>query len=128
MNVQELLGDFLSSGHGQQALAAFTANGVAPDDAQAALGHATNAVADHLKDGGAATTAHQGLGNFFTAFAAGIAKGDGLTGALEDGAAGALVGAVTGALVEKAGMDPKMASTIAAAATPFIVGYLKEKL
>ncbi len=127
MDVQELMKDFMSSAHGKQALDALTGAGIPPADAQGALGHATDAVANHLKDGGGAV-AQQGIGNFLTAFATGIAKGDGLKGALEDGATGALVGAVTSALVSKAGLDPAMASTAAAAATPYITSYLKEKL
>ena len=128
MDIQALLGDFMKSPHGQQALGALTSQGLSQADAQAALGHATDAAANHLKDGGGSALAHQGIGNFLAGFAAGMAKGDGLKGSLEDGAAGALVGAVTAALVEKAGLDSSMASTAAAAATPFITSYLKEKL
>jgi hypothetical protein len=127
MDIQELLGDFMKSPHGQQAMGALAGQGLTPDVAQAALGHATDAVATHMKGGGGAV-AHQGIGNFLAGFAAGLAKGDGVTGSLEDGAAGALVGAVTAALVEKAGLDPAMASTAAASATPYIVSFLKEKL
>ncbi len=123
MDVKDLLGGFMSSPNGQKALAALTSAGVPEGAAQSALGHATDAVANHLKGG-----AQQGIGNFMTAFASGLTKGEGIKGALEDGATGAVVGAVTGALVEKAGLDPAMASTAAAAATPYITSYLKEKI
>jgi len=35
---------------------------------------------------------------------------------------------VAESLAEKMGIDPSTASTIAAAATPYVVAYLKEKL
>ena len=55
-------------------------------------------------------------------------KGDGLVGALEDGAEGLLTGRITEALASRAGLDPAMASTIAAAATPFVASFLKNTL
>lgn len=136
MDVQSLITGFLASSQGQSAVAALGNHGIAGGDAEAALGHATQAVATHVSDQhpkpeegllGSLLGDHAGR-NFLAGLAAGLAKGDGLVGALEDGAMGVVTGRVTEALVEKAGMDGGMASTIAAAATPYITSYLKEKL
>ena len=39
-----------------------------------------------------------------------------------------LAGRIMDALASRAGVDPSTASAIAAAATPYVVGYLKSKL
>ena len=66
--------------------------------------------------------------NYLAGIAAGMMRGDGIVGSLEDGALGVVTGRITEALVNKAGLDGGTASTIAAAATPYIAGYLREKL
>ena len=65
---------------------------------------------------------------FFAAFTAGLLRGDGVMGALEDGATGVITGRVAEYLTSLAGIDGGMASTIAAAATPYVTGFLKEHL
>jgi hypothetical protein len=139
MDMQELVAGFLASSHGQNAQNALVGQGIDPTQANVLLGHATEAAANHINAQHPAPTESEGgllgslLGqhagrNFLAGIAAGIARGDGLAGSLEDGALGVVTGRITEALVEKAGLDGGTASTVAAAATPFIAGYLKEKL
>ena len=66
--------------------------------------------------------------SFFAAFAAGLVKGDGVLGALEDGAAGVITGRVAEALASRAGLDEGTAATVAAAATPFVMSFVKKHL
>lgn len=121
MEVQELVQDFLNSEHGQQAASALAAQGIDPGNAQALLGHAAAAAHAHA-------TEHHGGQNFFAAFAAGLIRGDGFLKSLVDGGEGVLMGRITDAIASRAGVDSQTASNIAAAATPYIVGYLKQKL
>jgi hypothetical protein len=130
MDIPEVFEKFLASDNGQQALGALQAQGISADDATTYLGHATQAVADHVNDH---AQSHGLLGDspgksFFAAFAAGIVKGDGVFGSLEDGAMGVVTARVTEALCDKAGVDSATASTIAAAATPYVASFLKQHL
>lgn len=130
MDVQELVQSFMSSGHGQQALAALTQQGFSEADATTMLGHAAQAGADHAHstaESSGLLGAHPGR-NFFAAFAAGLVKGDSIVDALEDGGAGVVTGKVTEVLCDKAGLDPNVAATVAATATPFVMGFLREHL
>ena len=136
MEMQELVTGFLGSSQGQDAHATLTAQGIDPSLATTLLGHAAEAAANHVNEQhpppaegllGSIFGHHAGR-NFLAGIAAGIARGDGVVGSLEDGAMGVVTGRITEALVEKAGLDGGTASTVAAAATPFIVGFLKEKL
>jgi len=136
MELQDLITGFLASQHGQDAHATLVGQGIEPGQASTLLGHAAEAAANHVNEQhpppdegllGSLFGHHAGR-NFLAGIAAGIARGDGLVGSLEDGAMGVVTGRITEALVEKAGMDGGMASTVAAAATPFIVAFLKEKL
>jgi hypothetical protein len=130
LDIQEILGSFLNSEQGAQAKAALAAQGVSPDAAEQLLGHATQAAVEHVNDHASSLGLlgdHPGQ-SFFAAFAAGLVKGDGVFGALEDGAMGVVSGRVTEALADKAGLDPATAATIAAAATPFITSFLKQHL
>lgn len=130
MDVSELFSAFMSSGHGQQAMAALGQQGIAPGDAQNYLGHAISAAHEHVNSqaaSGGLFGDHPGR-NFFAAFASGILKGDGLKGSLEDGAAGVLTAKITEVLCTRAGLDPNMAGTIAATATPYIMGFLRQHL
>ena len=130
MNVQELFQTFLASSQGQEAMAALQAQGISAADAESHLGHATAAAHDHVHDhahSGGLLGEHPGR-SFFAAFAAGLLKGDGVMGALADGMEGVVVGRVAEYLAERGGVDPGTASTIAAAATPYIMGFLKSHL
>ncbi len=130
MDAQELITSFMNSEHGAQAMSALQAQGISPEDAQTYLGHATQAVADHVNDHASSTGLlgdHPGK-SFFAAFAAGLIKGDGVFGSLEDGAEGVITGRIAEALADRAGLDSGTASAVAAAATPFIRGFMKQHL
>lgn len=128
MDAQQFISEFLASEHGSQASAALANAGVSADDAQQLLTHAAQAAHDHVEtEQGGLLGEHAGR-NFFAAFAAGLFRGDGFLKSLAEGGEGLMVGRVTQALTERAGLDSSMASTIAAAATPYLVGFLKEKL
>ena len=60
--------------------------------------------------------------------AAGLVRGDGFFKSLTDGGEGVISGRVAESLAARAGLDPSTASTIAAAATPYVVAFLKQKL
>ena len=130
MDAQELISGFLSSEHGAQAMSAVQAQGVSPEDAQAYLSHATQAVADHVNDHAQSTGLlgeHPGK-SFFAAFAAGLLKGDGVFGSLADGTEGVVTGRVAEALAERAGLDSGTAAMVAAAATPYVTAFVKQHL
>jgi len=130
MDAQELINTFLSSEHGAQAMSALQAQGINADDARNFLGHAAQAGQDHVNDHARSTGLlgeHPGK-SFFAAFASGLLKGDGVLGALEDGALGVVTGRVTEALVNKAGLDSGTASMVAAAATPYVMSFLRQHI
>jgi len=128
MDAQALLQEFLSSSHGQQASQALAAQGVSPEDAQTYLAHAAEAAHSHVTEQSSGMMgAHAGR-NFFAAFASGLVRGDGVWGSLKDGLEGTLSGRITESIAAKAGIDPSVASGVAAALTPYLAGFLKNKL
>src|SRR4051812_3285812 len=99
---KELLSGFLSSSQGQSALGTLTQQGYSADDAQSLLGHAIPAAAHamHKQTEGHAEPA-VGLFNIFGGHAgrsflegaiAGLIRGDGFIGSLEDGGMGMISG------------------------------------
>jgi hypothetical protein len=130
MDLQELSSSFLASEQGQQASNALREQGVDPAIVDGVLSHAATAVGTHTEEHAQSTGilgAHPGR-NFFAAFAAGLVKGDGVLGAFEDGAEGVVVGRVAEAIADRAGLDSGTAGTIAATATPYVVGFVKQHL
>jgi len=130
MGFEQLASSFLSSSQGQQAMSALQQKGISPDDAQKYLGHTADAVAAHAEDHAQSKGVlgdHPGT-SFFAAFASGLVKGDGVFGALEDGAAGLVTGRVVEALCDKAGLEPKMAEVVTATATPYAMSFIKSHL
>jgi hypothetical protein len=121
MDAQQLASEFLSSGQGAQALDALRAQGVDNAAAQKLLGHAAEAAHAQAEE-------HHGGRNFFAAFTAGLVHGDGFLKSLVDGGEGMLTGRVAESMAARAGIDGSMASTLAAAATPFLVSFLQQKL
>ncbi len=121
VDAQQLVSEFLASDHGAQAMEALRAQGVDDGTAQQLLSHA--AVAAHAQ-----AEEHHGGRNFFAAFAAGLVRGDGFLKSLVDGGEGVLAGRVAESMAAHAGMDGSTASTLAAAATPYLIGFLKQKL
>jgi len=128
MDAQQLISEFLSSGHGAQATQALAAQGINTDDAQQMLSHAVDVTHSHVQEQSEASAEEHTGRNFFAGFAAGLVRGDGFFKSLLDGGEGVLTGKVTAALAERMGIDPGTASTVAAAATPYITAFLKEKL
>lgn len=128
MNIETFVNDFMASQHGKEAIGALAAQGVSATDAQALLSHAAETAGNHVEGQGSGLLgAHPGK-SFFAAFAAGLIKGDGLLGSLGDGAEGILAAKVTEVIASKAGFDASTASTVAAAATPYLSDFIKSRL
>jgi len=127
MDAQQLISEFLASSHGAQAVQALGAQGVSEDDAQDMLGHAVGAVHEHVETQNAGLMGEHAGKSFFAAFAAGLVHGDGFFKSLVEGGEGVLTGRVAESIAARAGVDPSTASTIAAAATPYVVAFLKQK-
>ena len=127
MEMQTFINEFLSSQHGQDALNALSSRGISPDSAQQMLSVGAEAAHAHVatQDSGL-LGAHAGK-SFFAAFAAGVLKGDGFMGALGDGLEGIVGAKVTESIAARLGVDAGMASTVAAAATPFLVSFIMSK-
>lgn len=121
MDAQQMVADFLASEHGAQALQALRDQGVDDTAAREMLGGAAEAAHNQVQE-------HHGGRNFFAAFAAGLVRGDGFLKSLVDGGEGMLAGRVAESMAGRAGVDGSTASMLAAAATPFLVNYLKQKL
>lgn len=122
--------EFMASQHGQDAFRALQAQGLDVNAAQQVLQHAAAEGHGHVENLGQSSGilgAHPGK-SFFAAFAAGLIKGDGLFGSLVDGGEGVISGRIAEALANKAGIDSGTAAAAAAAATPFLVSFLKGKL
>jgi hypothetical protein len=129
MDAQQLISEFLASDHGAQAVQALGAQGVSEADAQQVLATATEAAHAHVEEqaSGGLLGEHAGK-SFFAAFAAGVVRGDGFFKSLEEGGEGVITGRIAESLAARAGVDPSTASALAAAATPFILGFLKQRL
>lgn len=122
--------EFASSSHGRDAMDALAQQGIVGQDAENVIQHAAAAGHAHVEEHAQSTGilgAHPGR-SFFAAFAAGLIKGDGVFGSIADGAEGMISGRIAEAIATKAGLDSSMASTAAAAVTPFLVSFLKGKL
>ncbi|MEX3933383.1 hypothetical protein AB4Y32_16520 [Paraburkholderia phymatum] len=128
MDVQQLVSEFLASEHGNQAAQALADQGVSPDDAQQMLGQVAETAHAHVEEQSAGLLGEHPGKSFFAAFAAGLVRGDGFFKSIEEGGEGILTGRVAESLAQKMGIDPAVASTVAAAATPYVVAFLKEKL
>jgi ribulose kinase len=128
VDTTQLVSEFLASDHGAQALQALGAQGVSDADARDLLSHATGAAVDHVESQNTGIMGDHPGKSFFAAFAAGLVHGDGFFKSLVDGGEGVMAGRVAEALGARVGLDPATASSIAAAATPYIVGFLKQRL
>jgi hypothetical protein len=129
MDVQQLASEFLASEHGNLATQALAAQGVSADDTQQMLSQVAETAHGHVEEqsSGGFMGDHAGK-SFFASFASGLVRGDGFLNSLVEGGEGILTGRVAEELASKMGVDPSTASTIAAAATPYVVAFLKEKL
>jgi hypothetical protein len=127
MDVQQLVSEFLQSDHGAQAAQALSQQGISQADTQQILGQATEAAHAHGEEQNAGVMGEHSGKSFFAAFAAGLVRGDGFFGSLVEGGEGIVSGRVAESLAARAGLDPSTASTVAAAATPYLIGFLKQK-
>jgi len=128
MEVQQLVSEFLASEHGQQAAQTLASQGFSADDSQQILGEVAAATHAHAEEQGGGMMGEHAGKSFFAAFAAGLVRGDGFFKSLVEGGEGLLTGRVAESLAARVGIDPATASTVAAAATPYMVAFLKEKL
>jgi hypothetical protein len=131
MNIESMAQEFAGSDEGQQAAAALSQQGFGDDQVAQILSHSGRAGAEHVenyhKDNGGILGEHAGLG-FIAAFVAGLIKGDGAVGALEDGVAGVVIARITEALTARMGLDSALADTAAAATAPWVMAFLKKRL
>ena len=136
--VDQMLSQFTGSVQGQNALAALQQRGFSPDAAMGLLGHAIPAATAAMNN---ATSGHaepaMGLFNIFgghagreflTGAVAGLLRGDGIVGSLEDGGVGMISGHVAEVIAQRTGMNPSVAGEVAAVVTPFIVHFAHDKL
>jgi len=128
MDPQQLISEFLASDHGAQAVQALGAQGVSEADAQQILTHSAGAAVAHVEEHHAGLLGEHAGRSFFSAFAAGLVRGDGFFKSLVDGGEGVVTGRIAESIAARAGVDPSTASTLAAAATPYVLGFLKQKL
>lgn len=127
MDAQQFISEFLNSEHGAQAVQALGAQGVSEADAQQLLTHAAGASYAQVEEQHSGVMGEHAGKSFFSAFASGLVRGDGFLKSLVDGGEGVMSGRVAESLAERAGLDPSTASAVAAAATPYVVGFLKQK-
>jgi hypothetical protein len=127
MDAQQLVSEFLASDHGAQAVQALGAQGVNESDAKQLLGQATEAVHAHAEEQGSGLLGEHAGKSFFAGLAAGLVRGDGFFKSIVDGGEGVITGRVAESLAARAGLDPSTASAIAAAATPYVLGFLKQR-
>lgn len=127
MDMQQLVSEFLASEQGSQATQALAAQGISADDAQQMLGQAAETAHAHVEEHNAGLMGDHAGRSFFAAFASGLVHGDGFFKSLVDGGEGILTGRVAESLGARLGIDPSTASTVAAAATPYLVSFLKGK-
>jgi hypothetical protein len=128
MDTQQLISEFLGSEHGMQAAQALGQQGFSTADTQQLLAHATEAANAHVDEHHAGLLGEHAGRSFFAAFASGLVRGDGFFKSLVEGGEGVLTGRVAESIAARAGVDSATASSVAAAATPYIVAFLKQKL
>lgn len=128
MDAQQLVSEFLASEHGSQAAQALAAQGISADDTQQMLSQAAETAHAHVEEQSGGLMGEHAGRSFFAAFAAGLVRGDGFFKSLTEGGEGILTGRVAESIAGRMGVDPATASTVAAAATPYLVAFLKERL
>ena len=128
MDVQQLVSEFLSSSHGAQATQALSDQGFSQEDGQQMLGAAAETAHAHAEEQSQGLLGDHPGKSFFAAFAAGLVRGDGFFKSLEDGGEGVLTGRIAESIGARMGLDPGTASTVAAAATPYVISFLRERL
>jgi hypothetical protein len=127
MDMQQLVSEFLSSPHGAQATQALTDQGFSTEDSQQMLGTAAETAHAHADEQNEGLLGNHAGKSFFAAMAAGLVRGDGFFKSMEEGGEGVLTGRVAESIAARMGMDPATASSVAAAATPYVIAFLREK-
>ena len=133
---EQILQQFLGSSQGQAALQTLQQeHGMNPAMAQQTLGVAGEGAAQALQqaNGGAPGNAAALLGgglttNAITGALSGMLNGGGLGGALEGGLSGMVAGKVGEMLASRMGMNPQMASMIAAGIAPHLVNFIQARM
>ena len=135
---EELLTEFTSSTHGQNALSALQAKGFSGEDASRLLNEAVPAAREAMEGAaGSHPEPHVGLFNLFGGHAAkefligvteGIVRGDGFVGSMEDGGISLIAGHIGEVIAPRIGLSDEVAGDVAAAIAPFIVRFAHEKL
>ncbi len=133
--IDQLLQQFLSSSQGQAALQTLQQqHGMNPATAQQALGVASEGAAQALGQSPGATPGNVaalfegGLTtNAITGALSGMLGGGGLGGALEGGLSGVVAAKVGEMLASRMGLNPQMASMIAAAVAPHLVNFIQAR-
>jgi hypothetical protein len=127
MDMQQLVSEFLSSQHGAQATQALTDQGFSTEDSQQMLGTAAETAHVHADEQNEGLLGNHSGKSFFAAMAAGLVRGDGFFKSMEEGGEGVLTGRIAESIAARMGMDPATASSVAAAATPYVIAFLREK-
>ncbi|KMZ13712.1 hypothetical protein BHUM_02491 [Candidatus Burkholderia humilis] len=127
MDMQQLVSEFLSSQHGAQATQALTDQGFSTEDSQQMLGTAAETAHAHAEDQNQGLLGNHPGKSFFAAMAAGLVRGDGFFKSMEEGGEGVLTGRIAESIAARMGIDPGTASSVAAAATPYVISFLREK-
>jgi hypothetical protein len=135
---EEILAEFTSSPQAQGALEALQKQGISPDEARDLLAKSLPGAANSFtRQTEGHPQPHIGLFNIFGGHAgrdflagviAGIARGDGFIGSIEDGGLGILIGHLTEYLADEAGIDGEKAGIAAAAVAPFIAHFVHDHL
>ncbi len=137
--IQELLQQFMSSPQASAALQAIQQqHGLDPATAQKSLHAASEGTAQALAQapGGGGANPLGGLlsmlgggagGNAVAGALSGMLGGGGLGGAVQGGLSGVVVGRVAEMIASRTGMNPQMASAVAASLAPHILSFLHER-
>jgi hypothetical protein len=137
---EDMLGSFLSSTQGQQAAQALSARGIGQEQVRQILSAAFPAAASSLgKQASARSPNAPELGMFDLlgghpgqAFLIGAAtsmmRGESITEAAQDGAMSVVGAHVAEVIASRVGLDRQTAGMAAAVITPFLVGYVHDRL
>ena len=135
---EEILTEFTSSSQAKGAMEALARQGLSLDEAHDLIQKSLPAAAaSFARQTEGHPQPHVGLfdifgghagRNFLAGVVAGIVRGDGFVGSIEDGGIGVLTGHLADYLADEVGIDGSRASTVAAALGPFIVHFVHEKL
>jgi len=138
---EQMLGSFLGSSQGQAAKDALRQRGVDEGQMQQIFAAALPAAAGSLEQqaGKQAPGQSSALGafdvlgghagqSFLIGAATSMLRGEGMSGAVRDGAVGVVGGRIGEALASRMGMDPRIASGLGAAIAPFVLSYAQEQL